>query len=363
MEVSNRTDKTRRMCYSNGACFLETTAMSDTVRPGLTLLQHISHQQRSLRATGEFSAVLTQIATAGKVISSALANNGLFERVGNGGGSVASDSSGKRLDFFAQETFNKIFSNSPWISTLITSEDLVNPLKREHGGKYVVFVDCLDGANNLDVNGAVGSIFSVYRRPENAKAKTFTDLLFRGSEQVAAGYILYGPSTVLVYSSGEGVNEYTLDPGSGEFLVTREKLHIPERGLTYSCNEAHMLDWTDVPRRFVEHLRTRDPRSNMYYSTRYSGSMIPDIHRTLLEGGVYLVPGNIAIPGAQSGKRFVMFECKPLAFLFEQAGGTATNGRERILKIQPETLEQRCEFVIGSHYEVLLYEDFAQGKR
>lgn len=334
--------------------------MSASVRPGMTLLQHISHQQSVIRATGEFSAVLSQIALAGKVISRALANYGLFERIGD---PSARSTSAKQLDLFAQQTFNKIFNSSPWITTLITSEDLSNPLEREHGGKYVVFVDCLDGAVNVDVNGAVGSIFSVYRRPDDAKAKTPKDLLFKGNEQVAAGYILYGPSTILVYSSGNGVNEYTLDPTSGEFLVTREKIHIPERGLTYSCNEAHMHDWTETPRRFVEHLRKRDPRSNMYYSTRYSGSMIPDVHRTLLEGGVYLVPGNTAIPGAKSGKRFVMFECKPLAFIFEEAGGNASNGTERILKMQPQSLDQRCEFVIGSHYEVLLYEDFARGKR
>jgi fructose-1,6-bisphosphatase I len=339
---------------------------SKTTAQGITLAQHISHQQVLLRATGEFSAVLTQISLAGKVIARALKKGGLFDREEIGSRPLDPVSEAKRIDNYAKETFVKIFTKSPWITTLMLSEDLETGGKlREgaHGGKYVVYVDALDGAPNLTVNGIVGSIFGVYRRLGSEETTSSKDLLQKGAEQVAAGYIMYGPSTVLVYSAGYGVNAYTLDTGIGEFLATQQNIHIPERGLTYSCNEANCHEWHEHLRRYIDHLRKRDPKSDKYYSSRYSGSLIPDLHRTLLEGGVYICPANMRNPDRPQGKRLLMYECNPLAFVAEQAGGRCTTGTERMLKVQPSELGHRTQLVIGSPYEVLLYEDFLSGKR
>jgi len=174
---------------------------------------------------------------------------------------------------------------------------------------------------------------------------------------------MYGPATLLVYTVGSGVNAYTLDDSIGEFLITRENIHIPERGLTYACNEAHYHAWHDETRRFVDHLRTRDVKTGKHYSTRYAGSLIADFHRTLLEGGVYLYPPDRESPIGSGGKLRLMYEGNPLAMIVEQAGGKASTGEERILRLQPSSLHQHCPLIIGSPYEVLLYEDFVQGRR
>jgi fructose-1,6-bisphosphatase I len=333
---------------------------------GITLAQHISHQQLLLRATGEFSAVMTQISLAGKVISGALRKGGIFDRQDFGAEGMDPITEARRIDNYAKETFIKIFTKSPWISTLMLSEDLENGGKLRagaNGGKYVVYVDALDGAPNLTVNGIVGTIFGVYRRISSGDTATSKDLLQKGMEQVAGGYIMYGPSTILVYSAGYGVNAYTLDSSVGEFMATQQNIHIPERGLSYSCNEANCLEWHEHLRRYIDHLRKRDPKSDKYYSSRYSGSLIPDLHRTLCEGGIYICPADMRNPGRPQGKRLLMYECNPLAFVIEQAGGRCTTGTERMLKVQPSGLGHRTQFVIGSPYEVLLYEDFLHGKR
>lgn len=341
--------------------------MSDsTVSPkiGVTLSQHLTFQQKLARASGEFSTILTQIALAGKLISHALSHAGLFDRGGRTDDALNSGEKQKKLDVYANDAFVNAFSRSPWVATVV-SESMKDPVhlhNRLQGGKYVVCVDPLD-ASNLENNGVVGSIFSVLRRVESTDQATEKDLLQRGTEQVAAGYIMYGPATVLVYTSGDSVNAYTLDSGIGEFLITRENIRIPERGLTYACNESMYHDWHEPTRRFIEHLRKKDPKSDKHYSARYAGSLIADFHRILLFGGVYLYPSGSAFPITEGGKRRLLYECNPMAFVCEHAGGKATNGKERILKIQPTSLHQRSPLVIGSPYEVLLYEDFVAGKK
>ncbi len=337
-----------------------------TVPPklGVTLAQHLTHQQKLIRATGEFSTIITQISLAAKLIARALSQAGLYDKGGYAESPHVPGDRKQRLDLYANETFIRVFSNSPGVATIV-SENMKDPVhlhSRSQGGKYIVCIDPLD-SSNLEINGVVGSIFSVLRRVESAEQATEKDLLQKGTEQVAAGYVMYGPSTVLVYTSGNGVNAYTLDSGIGEFLISRENLHIPERGLTYACNEAHYHDWHDETRRFIEHLRKIDAKSEKHYSTRYVGSLIADFHRTLLGGGVYLYPPDNSSPITGGGKRRLMYECNPLAYVCEQAGGRASNGDERILKIQPTSLHQRCPLIIGSPYEVLLYEDFVAGKR
>jgi fructose-1,6-bisphosphatase I len=336
--------------------------MADAGKPirGVTLNQHIAHQQKAARATGEFSAVLSQIALAAKIIARALSQGALFTRQGNNSGSGLMGSDPQRVDVFAHQAFIDAFKLSPHATTLIT-EDMEDSLHKHtfgQNGKYTVFVDALNGSLNLDVNGVVGSIFSVYRLDGEKQER---DLLRKGSDQVGAGYIVYGPSTQMVYSSGEGVHLYTLDVSIGEFLITQENLHVPERGLTYACNEAHFQDWHEHVRKYIEHLRRRDPRSDKYYSSRFAGALVFNFHRALLEGGVCLYP-DTADPKDSKAKR-LMFECNPLAFIAEQGGGYASSGTERILKIQPTSLHQRCPLVIGSPYEVALFEDFAQGRK
>ena len=324
---------------------------------GVTLTQHISRQQRALRATGEFTAVLAQINLAGKIIARALSHAGLYSLQGE-----ALGPQGENMGLFAKETFMKVFSLSPWVSTLVCEGGEPLAAAASAAGKYIVFVDPLDAASNLDVNGVTGSIFSVQRRLSAGEKATEKDLLQKGSEQVAAGYIMYGPSTMLVYTSGSGVNSYKLDTGIGEFLIYQENIRIPDRGLTYSCNEAHYHDWPEHTRKYIEHLRKRDARSDKYYSSRHARCLVFNLHRTLHEGGVCLYPVDTASdkPG---GRRRLIYQCNPLAFITEQAGGRATNGTERILKIQPESLAQRSPLIVGSSYEVLLYEDFAKGSR
>jgi len=326
---------------------------------GVTLTQHIWHQQRQLRATGEFTAVLAQINLAGKIIARALTQADLFSP--KQANPELEPDTHSRMGEFARDTFLKVFNLSPWVSTLVC-QGLENSIQRQSsGGKYIVFVDPLDAAVNLEINGVTGSIFSVYRRASSGDIND-KDLLQKGSDQVAAGYIMYGPSTLLVYTSGHGVHSYTLDTGIGEFVIRRENIRIPERGLTYSCNEAHYQDWNEQTRKYIDHLRKRDPRSDKHYSTRYAGSAVFNFNRTLLEGGVCLYPSD-AGPNLKGGRRRLIYQCNPLAYIAEQAGGKASTGTERILRIQPESLEQRSQMIIGSPYEVILYEDFARGAR
>lgn len=327
---------------------------------GVSLTQHISKQQRVQRATGEFTAVLAQINLAGKIIARALSQAGVFSLGDSSLNPHFHDELPVRMEVFAHDTFVKVFSLSPWVTTLACEGREVQTPVNSPSGKYIVFVDPLDGATNLHVNGVTGSIFSVYRRQSPGDKVTEKDLLAKGIDQVAAGYIMYGPSTLLVYTAGDGVNTFKLDTGIGEFLINQNDVHIPERGLTYSCNEAHFHEWHDHTRQYIDRLRKRDAKSDKHYSSRYAGCLVFNFHRTLMEGGVCMYPEETAA-GVVGGKRRLVYQCSPLAYIAEQAGGKATTGTERILKIQPSSVHERSAMVIGSPYEVLLYEDFVKG--
>ena len=226
---------------------------------------------------------------------------------------------------------------------------VVYPRNTEQG-RYAVLFDPMDGSSNIAVNGTLGTIFSI--RPYGASE---AELLRSGREQVAAGYILFGPATLLVYTSGGGVHLFTLEPSIGEFLMTASSLRMPARGHGYAVNEGRSGGWTPATRAFVDHLK-RDGRA---YSTRYSGSLVGDFHRILLEGGIYLYP---AAAGKSSGKLRVLYECHPLAFVAEHAGGGATTGTRKVLDVIPDSLHARVPFAIGSTEEVALYERFARGE-
>ena len=293
--------------------------------------QHLTHQQRQARASGEFSTILSQIALAGKIISRTLSCAGVYERRGYPEG-VGSPDQRKRMDEQANDTFVRVFNDSPYVSTLV-SEDLENPLHlhdKVQGGKYIVCVDPLDRSANLDCNGVIGSIFSILRRVSTSSEKaTEKDLLQRGTEQVAAGYMLYGPRTMLVYSVGNGVHAYTMDKSIGEFLITRENIRIPERGLSYACDESKYHDWHEGSRRFIDHLRQRDTKSEMHYSAHFAGTLVADFHRTLIEGGVYLSPSTSDFDIGSGGKQRLIYECNPLAFIVEHSSGRQSDHRHR----------------------------------
>jgi fructose-1,6-bisphosphatase I len=272
----------------------------------------------------------------------------------------------QKLDQKANDAFVRAFEYSGSVRTLI-SEEMEKPLQVGAGhlpagarrGNYALFFDPLDGSSNVDVNAVVGSIFSVHRtggRPESPDG----DLLKPGTEQVAAGYVLYGPSTVLVYTTGAGVHQFTLDPSIGEFVLSATRLKMPARGKIYSANEGNYRKWAPGMQRFVDYLREKDAATGRPYSSRYSGCLVADVHRLLTVGGVYLYP---AEGGKPEGKLRLMYEAAPLAFIVEQAGGAASMGTQRISEIQPTTLHQRVPLIIGSRDDVRLAEEFLQGKR
>jgi fructose-1,6-bisphosphatase I len=331
----------------------------------ITLARYVLSQQRvHPDATGELSILLTQIGLAAKIISRELSRLGFGGLQGETGDTNVQGEEVKRLDRFANETFIHAFGHSGLVCTLI-SEEMEKPLHLAENcphAKYTLLFDPVDGSANIDVNAAVGSIFSIYRRPEGGDHITPEANLRPGSEQVIAGYVVYGPGTMLVYADSHGVQGFTLDRGIGEFLLSHEKIRIPAKGRTYSINEGHSGAWHPGTRKFIEYLKARDPKSGRPYSARYIGAFVADFHRTLLSGGVFLYPADTADPKTPSGKLRLMYEINPMAFITELAGGRASTGMQRVLEVTPTSLHQRLPVIIGSREDVALGEKFARGE-
>ena len=307
-------------------------------------------------ATGELSLLLMRFGVAGKRIARHIAVGGLTKELGSAGTSNASGEKQKKLDVLANEILLETFDYGGLVS-LAASEELAAPYtysRSAESGRYAILFDPLDGSSNIDVNGTLGTIFSIRLRTAGSES----DLLRPGTEQIAAGYILFGPSVLFVYTSGEGVHLFTLDPSLGEFLLTRERVRMPPRGRGYAANEGRSRGWAPGVRAFVEHLKEKDGGSGRPYSTRYSGSLVADFHRILLEGGIYFYPADVSAGAESSGKLRILYECHPLALVAEQAGGAATTGRGRVLDVVPESLHARIPFAIGSTKEIALYERF-----
>jgi fructose-1,6-bisphosphatase I len=305
------------------------------------------------------------LAVAAKIIARDMSHAGLFDVLGSTGEVNIQGEVVQKLDQKANETFVRAFEYSGSVRTLI-SEEMEKPLHVDsqlpagtRRRNYALFFDPLDGSSNVDVNAVVGSIFSVHRVSRQGEVSD-ADLLRPGSEQVAAGYVLYGPGTVLVYTHGAGVHQFTLDPGIGEFVLSASRLQIPARGKVYSVNEGNYRKWASGTQRFVDYLREKDAATGRPYSSRYSGCLVADVHRLLTVGGIYLYPPEGSKP---EGKLRLMYEAAPLAFIIEQAGGAASTGIRRILEIAPETLHQRVPLVIGSRDDVRVAEEFIQEKR
>lgn len=333
--------------------------MTSTGTVGTRLHRHLFETERRYpQATGELSALLSQLALAGKRIARLLSRAGLAEILGPSGHTNVQGEEQQKLDALANDIFLEAFAYGQLVPTVVTEEmDLPARLPENEAvaasaGKYVVFVDPLDGSSNLDINGAVGSIFSVRRIGGSGPIHSEAELLARISqEQVVAGYFVYGPATMLVYTAGPkaGVQGFTLDPGIGEFLLSHPDIRIPRRGTYYACNEGFISTWPEGPRRFVEALRTPDPARSRPRSTRYSGALVVDVHRILLRGGIFLYPGT---DGSPEGKLRLMYEAAPLAAVVEAAGGLAIDGRKRIVSIFPEENHQRTPLYIGSREDV-----------
>ncbi len=337
--------------------------MSET---GTSLTHHLLSESRAHPdQPAELAGLLTQIAWAAKVIARALRQAGLIDLLGVTGGVNVQGEAVKKLDVFANDAFIAAFRQMGLVCAVV-SEEMEGPFLLaedcERAG-YALFVDPLDGSSNLDVNGPVGSIFSIHRRPGPGTRGDESELLRPGSAQVAAGYVLYGPSTALVYTAGRGVHGFTLDASLGEFFLSHEDVRIPPRGRTYSVNEGHSRSWPPAIRRFIDALKDPDPASGRPYSARYSGAFVADLHRTLLEGGVYLYPEDATDRTKPRGKLRLMYEAAPGAFVIEQAGGRASTGADRILDITPSSIHQRVPLIIGSAEEVTLAETWIREGR
>ena len=328
----------------------------------ITLDRFILEEQKAFPgATGELSLLLMRFGVAGKRIASALARAGLTEQLGTAGARNVQGEEQKKLDIVANEILLETFDYGGLV-TLAASEEMAEPYvygSTPDHGRYAVLFDPMDGSSNIDVNGTLGLIFSVRARRHG----TLQDLLRSGREQVAAGYVLFGPAVLLVYTSGEGVHLFTLDPSIGEFLLTRRQVRMPERGRGYAVNEGRSHAWQPEVRAFVEHLKTPDPATGRPYATRYSASLVADVHRFLLEGGIYLYPSDVAGGGEPKPKLRVLYECHPLAFVVEQAGGRASTGTEAVLDVVPNSLHARIPLAIGSRAEVDLFDEFVRHAR
>lgn len=318
----------------------------------VSLTQHILGQQQ-LQADGaeDLSAIMNGIISAGKKIARDLSAAGLMDSLGTTGEQNIHGEQVQRMDVRANELFVEAFQDSP-IVQIVVSEEMDEPFvvsRAEKTGKYAIFFDPLDGSSNVDVNAPLGSIFSVHRMD------TVGNFLKMGCEQVVAGYLLYGASTILVYTCGTGVHQFTLDPVAGKFFLSASNVQIPARGKMYSVNEGNTFKWSQDVRNVVSYFRDDDKTTGRPYAARYSGCLVMDVHRILVKGGLYLYPGEERKP---EGKLRLMYEAAPLSFIVEQAGGLGSTGVERISTIHPKSPHQCVPLIIGSRKDVETTEHF-----
>ncbi len=314
---------------------------------GTTLTKFILEMQRLYpEAKGEFTSLLNDIATAAKIVTREVRKAGLVDILGGIGKENIHGEKVQKLDVFANETFIKHLEHTGYLAAF-ASEEMENfcPVPEYYPrGKYIMIMDPLDGSTNIDVNISIGTIFCIFKRITQGDKPDVRDFLQSGKHIVASGYIIYGSSTMLVYSTGQGVHGFTLDPSIGEFLLSHENIRIPEKGKTYSINEGNNLDWEEWTKKYISNIKEKKEKS-----LRYVGTLVADAHRTLLKGGVFLYPADKKSP---KGKLRLLYECFPMAYLFENAGGIATDGINRILDKIPTELHERSPLIIGSKKDV-----------
>jgi fructose-1,6-bisphosphatase I len=327
----------------------------------ITIERHILEQQRNFpAATGEFTQVLSDVTFAAKLVRYEVIRAGLVDILGSAGAINIQGEEQKKLDQSANDKFIKAIGHHGRFAVMASEEndDIITP--PDSSGKYVLLFDPLDGSSNIDANATVGSIFSIYKRTSTSGPGTVQDCLQRGSEQVAAGYVIFGSSVILVYTTGQGVHGFTYDPTIGEFLLSHPNITTPKRGKIYSINEGNYRYFFDGVKKYIKYLQQEDKSTSRPYSGRYIGSLVADFHRNLLYGGIFVYPRT---KKATEGKLRLLYEANPLAFICEQAGGKASDGYRRILDIEPERLHQRVPLFIGSEDDVKIAEEFEQGLR
>ncbi len=318
--------------------------------------QLVNAGKREAGPPSELTALILEMAYAAKLLAREIRRAALVGKLGLVGEQNPSGDSQKKLDVYSNEVVVDTFARTGLVAAIVSEElEELRTIPCADEAEYLLCVDPLDGSSNADINGPVGTIFSFYRR-DVAGACVDCEGEFRGgADLVAAGYVLYGPSTVFVYSMGDEVVGFTLDHDVGEFILSHEAIRCPARGSYYSANLGRYCDWAPNVRAYADYVIQRDPASGRPYSLRYSGALVADFHRSLLEGGIYLYPADNGHP---DGKLRLLYECAPLAFIVEAAGGHASTGRARILDLRAQSLHQRAPLAIGSRAEVELYERF-----
>jgi len=333
-------------------------------QPKFMTLERFINEQEELHpdATGEFSGLLHDLALAAKLVWREVSKAGLVNILGATDRMNVSGDVVKKLDEFADETIYRAMDHGGHVCVMASeeNEDILHIPDQYPNGKYVLLYDPLDGSSNIDANITIGSIFTIFRRISHEGKGTLQDCLQPGYKQVAAGYIIYGSSTIFVYSTGHGVHGFTLDPSVGEFLLSHENIRIPKKGKIYSMNEGNFHNWDEGMKRYITYLKEEDKATGRPYSMRYIGTMVGDSHRTLLYGGIFAYPGDKKNP---QGKLRLMYECNPMAYIIEQAGGRSSDGTKSILQVQPTSLHQHTPVILGSEEDVKMCEEFLQGKR
>ena len=327
----------------------------------LTLERFISlHPPAFPGGASVLTGLLSQIGLAGKYLAHDLRRAALLDMLGTTGATNVQGETVKKLDEIANETFVRLLQQNGQVCAL-ASEEMAQPVLLPRSGaqgSYMVLLDPLDGSSNTDVNMPLGSIFSLVmkRRPEEVLSAR--DLVQNGTEQVAAGYLLFGASTMLVFTTGQGVQGFTLDPESGDYLLSHKAITMPARGTVYAANEGNYHKWPSGTQKYFDYLKVKDTTTGRPYSGRYSGCLVADVHRILLGGGIYLYPGELDKP---EGKLRLLYEANPLAWVVEQAGGRASTGTMRILEVEATQLHQRVPLIIGSMDDVLEAERHIHG--
>ena len=326
----------------------------------ITLNEFIIHQQAEFpEATGNFSCLLPHIGIAAKKVNREVNKAGLVDILGRSGCENVQGEEQQKLDVYANEAFMEELQASGECCGIASEEN--EDVTTFHEGlcrnaKYIVCMDPLDGSSNIDVNVSVGTIFSIYRRKSPiGEAAVLDDFLQKGSEMVAAGYIIYGSSTMLVYTVGRGVNGFTLDPSLGEFCLSHPNIKTPASGKIYSINEGNYEKFPVGIKKYIKYCQEKDAKTNRPYTSRYIGSLVADFHRNMLKGGVFMYPSTDSHP---NGKLRLLYECNPIAFIAEQAGGLAFSEEGRILDLQPEAIHQRVTFYAGAHDMVMKVKEF-----
>ena len=329
-----------------------------------TLGEFIINNQNSFKySSGELSRLINSIRLAAKVVNHEVNKAGLVDIIGETGKTNVQDEKQQKLDVYANNKFRDTLINRNIICGYASEEDesfiSVNSNDKNNQNSYIVLIDPLDGSSNIDVNVSVGTIFSVYRRiSEIGNSVSIDDFLQKGRNQVAAGYIIYGTSTMLVYTTGDGVNGFTLNPAIGSFYHSHADLKFPKKGSIYSVNEGNYLQFPDYVKKYLKFCQMEE--DNRPYTSRYIGSLVSDFHRNLIKGGIFMYPNTSKNP---KGKLRLLYECNPISFICEQAGGLAIDGEENILDIQPEALHQRVPFYCGSEKMINQLQTFIKNSK